>query len=171
MHATDRKEGSLSAFVFRIISCPTRKHSGIKSCFSQKSGHFRKALHTQRCFCTNNVLRRDGDFCRSSSQFTAGSTLTATLKISRNKSWLKMKSRETSETKAHPTALQQNVLCVYFLFLRGRKQQTTISVVLSLLSTCCRPGDTTGQALGEIKHHTSNVVRNTIWPLDTFLRV
>lgn len=59
--------------------------------------------------------------CVTSSQFTAWSTLIATLKISRNKSWLKMKSRETSETK-HIQLYYSKAFCPYIFFISERKK-------------------------------------------------
>lgn len=126
-HSTNRKKGSLSALVHRLISCPTRKQSGIKSCISQKRSHFWKAFPGQRCHQHKpRANARSGRSCTSSSQFTAWSTLIAALTRSRNKSWLKTKSRETSETKAHPTGLQQNLLFIYFFHFKeeeNSKQQ------------------------------------------------
>lgn len=154
-HSTNRKKGSLSALVHRLISCPTRKQSGIKSCISQKRSHFWKAFPGQRCHQHKpRANARSGRSCTSSSQFTAWSTLIAALTRSRNKSWLKTKSRETSETKAHPTGLQQNLLFIYFFsFQRGRKQQTTKSPeTLRLLSTYHKSTEIPGQVcLGDVK--------------------
>lgn len=122
-HSTNRKKGSLSAVVYWLISCPTRKQSGIKSCISQKHSHFWKAFPGQRCHQHKpRTNARSGLFCTSSSQFTAWSTLIAALTRSRNKSWLKTKSRETSATKAHPTGLQKNLLIIYFFFISKRKK-------------------------------------------------